>query len=147
MEYFTGLDVSVDETAICVVGDDGKVAFETAVETDPAAIAEALRPYADRMRRVGHEAGSLSPWLHTELLAEGVPAVCLETRHVRAALSAQRNKTDANDALGIAHIMRTGWFRQAHIKTDGCYRIRLLLVQRRNLKRKFLDIEMPSDTR
>ena len=141
MEYFTGLDVSVDETAICVVGDDGKVAFETAVETDPAAIAEALRPYADRMRRVGHEAGSLSPWLHTELLAEGVPAVCLETRHVRAALSAQRNKTDANDALGIAHIMRTGWFRQAHIKTDGCYRIRLLLVQRRNLKRKFLDLE------
>ena len=141
MEYFTGLDVSVDETAICVVGDDGKVAFETAVETDPAAIAEALRPYADRMRRVGHEAGSLSPWLHTELLAEGVPAVCLETRHVRAALSAQRNKTDANDALGIAHIMRTGWFRQAHVKTDACYRIRLLLVQRRNLKRKFLDLE------
>lgn len=141
MEYFTGLDVSVDETAICVVGDDGKVAFETAVETDPAAIAEALRPYADRMRRVGHEAGALSPWLHTELLAEGVPAVCLETRHVRAALSAQRNKTDAADALGIAHIMRTGWFRQAHIKSEACYRIRLLLVQRRNLKRKFLDLE------
>lgn len=93
------------------------------------------------MRRVGHEAGSLSPWLHTELLAEGVPAVCLETRHVRAALSAQRNKTDATDALGIAHIMRTGWFRQAHIKTEACYRIRLLLVQRRNLKRKFLDLE------
>ena len=115
MEYFTGLDVSVDETAICVVGDDGKHPFETAVETDPAAIAEALRPYADRMRRVGHEAGSLSPWLHTELLAEGVPAVCLETRHVRAALSAQRNKTDKADALGFALIMRSGWFRQEHI--------------------------------
>lgn len=55
--------------------------------------------------------------------------------------SAQRNKTDATDALGIAHIMRTGWFRQAHIKTEGAYRIRLLLVQRRNLKRKFLDLE------
>ena len=60
---------------------------------------------------------------------------------LRAALSAQRNKTDAADALGIAHIMRTGWFREAHIKTEDCYRIRLLLVQRRNLKRKFLDIE------
>lgn len=141
MEFFAGLDVSIDETSVCVVGDDGKVALEISVETDPAAIAETLRPYADRMRRVGHEAGSLSPWLHTELLAKGVPAVCLETRHVRAALSAQRNKTDAADALGIAHIMRTGWFRAAHIKTENCYRIRLLLVQRRNLKRKFLDLE------
>ena len=60
---------------------------------------------------------------------------------MRAALSAHRNKTDAADALGIAHIMRTGWFRQAHVKSEDCYRIRLLLVQRRNLKRKFLDLE------
>src|SRR3546814_8949054 len=60
---------------------------------------------------------------------------------VRAAMSAQRNKTDATDALGLAHIMRTGWFRAAHIKTEACYRVRLLLVQRRNLKRKFLDLE------
>lgn len=141
MEYFAGLDVSVDETAICVVGDDGKVVLETSVETDPHIIAEALRRYAGRLRRVGHEAGSLSPWLHAGLLDIGIPAVCLETRHVRAALSAQRNKTDAADALGIAHIMRTGWFRQAHIKSESCYRVRLLLVQRRNLKRKFLDLE------
>lgn len=141
MEFFAGLDVSIEETAICVVGDDGKVVLETAVATEPALIAEALAPYAGRLRRAGHEAGSLSPWLHTGLLEIGVPAVCLETRHVRAALSAQRNKTDAADALGIAHIMRTGWFRQAHIKTESCYRIRLLLLQRRNLKRKFLDLE------
>lgn len=141
MEYFAGLDVSIDETAICVVTDAGDVVTQTSVATDPAAIAAALKPYADRLRRAGHEAGSLSPWLHPELLAVGVPAVCLETRHVRAAMAAQRNKTDAKDALGIAHIMRTGWFRQAHIKSEGCYRIRLLLVQRRNLKRKFLDLE------
>ncbi len=141
MEYFAGLDVSIEETAICVVGDDGKVVLERSVATDPALIGEALARYAGRLRRVGHEAGSLSPWLHAGLLEIGIPAVCLETRHVRAALSAQRNKTDANDALGIAHIMRTGWFRQAHIKTEGAYRIRLLLVQRRNLKRKFLDLE------
>lgn len=60
---------------------------------------------------------------------------------MRAAMGAQRNKTDAADALGIAHLMRTGWFRQAHIKTEACYRTRLLLSQRRNLKRKFLDLE------
>lgn len=60
---------------------------------------------------------------------------------MRAAMSAQRNKTDDKDALGIAHIMRTGWFRQAHVKTESCYRMRLLLTYRRNLKRKFLNLE------
>ena len=83
----------------------------------------------------------MSPWLHPELKARGIPAVCLETRHVRAAMSAQRNKTDAADALGLAHIVRTGWFKAAFIKSEPCYRMRLLLSQRRNLKRKFLDIE------
>lgn len=94
-----------------------------------------------RSRRVGHEAGSLSPWLHPELKKLGLPVICLETQHVRAAMSAQRNKTDEKDAVGIAHIMRTGWFRQAHVKTESCYRMRLLLTHRRNLKRKFLDLE------
>ena len=119
-----------------MVDDKGTVALSSAVATDPETIGEVLRPYAGRLRRVGHEAGSLSPWLHPELVTQGLPAGCLETRHVRAAMSAQRNKTDAADALGIAHIMRTGWFRQAHVKTQSCHRIRLLLSQRRNLKRE-----------
>lgn len=141
MEFFSGLDVGMDETAICVVDDKGKVALEVTVVTDPDAIKLALKPYLGRLRRVGHEAGSFSPWLHPELLKLGLPAVCLETQHVRAALKAQRNKTDKADALGIAHLMRTGWFRQAHIKSEACYRLRLLLTHRRNLKRKFLDLE------
>ena len=109
--------------------------------TDPDAIAAALTPFLPRLRRAGHEAGSLSPWLQPELVKRGLPAVCLETKHVRAAMSAQRNKTDATDALALAHIVRTGWFRKAHIKTASCYRLRLLLTQRRNLKRKVLDLE------
>jgi transposase len=141
MEFFSGLDVSIDETAICVVDDKGAVHLQTAVATDAAAIMKALQPFLPRLRRVGHEAGSLSPWLHPELTALGLPAVCLETRHVHAAMSAQRNKTDAADALGIAHIVRTGWFKAAFIKSEPCYRMRLLLTQRRNLKRKFLDLE------
>lgn len=141
MEFFCGLDVAMDETAICVVNDKGAVHLETSTLSDPAAIRDTLKPYLARLRRVGHEAGSLSPWLHPEMLKLGLPAVCLETQHARAALSAQRNKTDKADALGIAHIMRTGWFRQAHIKSESCYRIRLLLTQRRNLKAKFLDLE------
>ena len=118
MEFFSGLDVGMDETAICVVDDKGKVALETTVVTDPETIKAALKPYLGRLRRLGHEAGSLSPWLHPELLKLGLPAVCLETQHVRAALKAQRNKTDKADALGIAHLMRTGWFRKAHIKSE-----------------------------
>ena len=128
MEFFTGLDVGMDETAICVVDDKGKVALQVTVVTDPEAIKGALKPYCGRLRRVGHEAGALSPWLHGELLRLGLPAICLETQHVRAAMSAQRNKTDKADALGLAHLMRTGWFRKAHIKSESCYRLRLLLT-------------------
>lgn len=141
MEFFSGLDVSMERTAICVVDDKGEVQMQTEVVTDPDAIAAALKPFLPRLRRAGHEAGSLSPWLQPELVKRGLPAVCLETRHVRAAMSAQRNKTDATDALALAHIVRTGWFRQAHIKTESCYRLRVLLTQRRNLKRKMLDLE------
>lgn len=141
MNSFAGLDVSIEETAICVVDEHGEVLLKSAVPTDPQLIADALEPWSNTLKRVGHEAGSLSPWLHPELKATGLPVVCLETRHVRASMEAQRNKTDAADALGIAHLMRTGWFREAHIKTEGCYRVRLLLSQRRNLKRKFLDLE------
>ena len=85
MEYFAGLDVSIDETSVCVVTDKGDVILEISVATDPAEIADVLQHYAGRLRRVGHEAGSLSPWLHAELLALGLPVICLETRHVRNA--------------------------------------------------------------
>ncbi len=141
MDCFAGLDVSIEETAVSVVDVPGTVLTTTSVPTDPEAIAVALKPFAKTLRRFGHEAGALSPWLHPELKTFGLPVVWLETRHVRAAMAAQRNKTDAADALGIAHILRTGWFRQAHVKTETCYRLRLLLTQRRVLKRKFLDLE------
>jgi transposase len=141
MEYFAGLDVSMEETSICVIDQEGKFVLETKVETDPDAIFAALRPYAERLRRVGHEAGSFSPWLQVELQQRGLPMVCLEAYHARSALSAMRNKTDRTDAQGIAHIVRTGWFKQVHVKSEDSYRLRLLLTHRRNLKRKFLDIE------
>jgi transposase len=141
MEYFAGLDVAMEETSICVIDQDGKMVFETAVATDPDAIFTALKNHIRRLRRVGHEAGSLSPWLQVELKRRGLPAICLEAWHARAALSAMRNKTDKADARGLAHIVRTGWFREVHVKSEESYRLRLLLTQRRNLKRKFLDIE------
>ena len=108
MEFFCGLDVAMDETAVCVVDDHGAVHLETTAVTDPDALFAVLKPFLPRLRRVGHEAGSLSPWLHPELKKLGLPAVCLETQHVRAAMSAQRNKTDKADALDRAlKVVRT----------------------------------------
>jgi transposase len=140
-EYFCGLDVATAETAVCVVDDKGDVVLETKVASDPRSIATALHPFAGGLRRAGHEAGSLSPWLQRELKMMGLPIHCLETRHVRAALDAQRNKTDRHDALGLAQMMRTGWFKSVHVKSEASYRQRLLIANRRNLKRKFFDLE------
>ena len=90
---------------------------------------------------VGLEAQSFSPWLFKELTAVGLPAIVVEAVHMQKALSAQRNKTDRNDARGIAHMMRVGWFRQVHVKDDDNQRLRVLLSGRRLLKRKLVDIE------
>jgi transposase len=141
MEYFAGLDVSMKETSICVIDGKGEIVAETTSATDPEAIGAVLKGFADRLRRVGHEAGALSPWLHRALRKRGLPVFCLETRHVHAALKAQRNKTYRNDARGIAQLVRSGWFKPVHVKSEESYRLRLLLGHRRVLKRKFLDIE------
>ena len=100
MEYFAGLDVATEETAICLIDGAGSIVLEATVATEPEAICKALRKHLPRLRRVGHEAGSLSPWLQTELTNLGLPAVCLEARGAHAALAAQRNKTAAPTRAG-----------------------------------------------
>jgi transposase len=141
MAAFCGLDVSLKSTSLCVIDEDGAVVLEREVDTEPDAIADALRPFGAQLRKVGHEAGALAPWLQMELTELGVPIVLLEARHARAALKAQRNKTDKSDARGLAQIVRTGWYKEAHVKSAASYRLRLLLSNRRNLKRKCLDLE------
>jgi transposase len=142
MKLSAALDTSTSRTAVCVVNSrDGTVVFEADVATDPAIIFGALAPYLPRLDRVGHEAGSVAPWLHRELMSLGLPMVLLETRHAAAALAAQRNKTDKNDARGLAHLVRSGWYRPVHVKSEESHKLRLLLGHRRTLKRKLLDIE------
>jgi transposase len=141
MELYAGLDVSLAETSICIVDADGKVAREAKVASEPDALRTALEGYADRLKRVGVEASSLGVWLHRELTAAGFPAIVVEARHMRASLSAMRNKTDRNDARGIAHMMRMGWYRPVHVKADQSQRLRTLLANRRLLKRKLIDLE------
>jgi hypothetical protein len=103
--YFAGLDVSVKETSVCIVDDAGKIVREARVASEPEALLQVLANTIYRFKRVGLEAGPLSQWLYSVLAEAGLPVICVETRHMRAVLKAQINKTDRNDARGIAQMM------------------------------------------
>jgi len=141
MPHFVGLDVSVKETTICVLDEQGRVTHRAVVDSDPMVISQHLVGLGHAYGRVGLEAGPLSPWLYGGLVDAGLPAICVETRHMHAALSARINKTDRNDAFGIAQMMRVGLFKPVHVKTPASQQRRLLLTSRRLLQRKVYDIE------
>jgi transposase len=107
MAHFVGLDVSVKETSVCVVDDTGKVILEQKVPTEPADLIALLTSLGVSYGRIGIEAGPLSQWLVNALTAAELPVICVETRHMKALLTAQQiNKTDRNDARGIAQMTR-----------------------------------------
>ncbi len=117
MEHFAGLDVSVNETSVCIVDETGKVVREVKVASEPYALLVVLKNPAYHFKRIGLEAGPLSQWLFSALAEAGLPMICVETRHMRAVLKAQINKTDRNDARGMAQMMRAGLYRPVHVKT------------------------------
>jgi transposase len=141
MKYYCGLDVSLNMTAACVVNQDGTIICETELPSEPVAIDEWFQSLKLPMERVGLEAGGLSSWLCQELLGRGWPLICIETRHAKAAMNAQQVKTDRNDARGLAHIMRTGWYKEVHIKSRDSQELRMLLNNRSCLLDKRLDID------
>jgi transposase len=142
MVHFVGLDVSVRETSVCVVDDAGKVILERKVPTEPGDIIALLASLDRTYSRIGIEAGPLSQWLVNALAAAGLPVICVETRHMKALLTAQQsNKTDRNDARGIAQMMRVGLFKPVHVKTLIAQEQRMLLTTRKLLQRKLLDVE------
>jgi transposase len=141
MDYVAGLDVSLETASICIVNAAGDICLEKKVEAEPAAIIAVLKYFGRPVKRIGLEAGPTSSWLSSELCSAGYAAICLECRHVKAGLSAVRNKTDCNDAGGIAQLVRLGWFRQVHVKSAEAQRMRMLLVNRQQLLTKALDLE------
>lgn len=141
MEYFAGLDVSLEETAICIVDDAGRIVREARAVSEPEALVAFFRASGMVMKRVGLEACSLTAWLHQGLTAAGIAAICIEARQGRAAMGAMPNKTDRNDARGIAQIMRTGWYRAVHVKSPSCRSWRALLTARRMVLNKRRDVE------
>jgi transposase len=140
MAYFAGLDVSVKETSVCIV-DAGKIVREVRVASEPEALLQVLTNTIYRFKRVGLEAGPLSQWLYSVLAEAGFPVICVETRHMRAVLKAQINKTDRNDARGIAQMIRVGLYRPVHVKTLRSQKLRMLLTHRKLLQSKAIAIE------
>ncbi|MCH7776646.1 MAG: IS110 family transposase [Gemmatimonadetes bacterium] len=141
MEQYVGLDVSLKETSICVVDGSGEIVYETSVGTTPETIAKFIEKRAPGAVRVGLESGLLSTWLWHGLRALDVPVVCLDARHAASALKMQVNKTDRNDAAGLAQIVRTGWYREVEVKSLACHEVRAVLLARSRLVASRRDLE------
>jgi transposase len=139
MDYFAGPDVSVKETSICIVDDQDRSRSEGGERT--RGIVGVLKNPAYHFKRIGLEAGPLSQWLCGAFAEAGLPVICVETRHMQAVLKAQINKTDRNDARGIAQMMRVGLYRPVHVKTLRSQKLRMLLTHRKLLQSKAIAIE------
>jgi transposase len=141
MDHFAGLDISVKDTSVCIVDDTGKIVREAKMASEPEALLAVLSNPAYHFKRIGLEAGPLSQWLFSALAEAALPVICVETRHMRAVLQAQINKTDRNDARGIAQMMRVGLYRPVHVKTLRSQKLRMLLTHRKLLQSKAIAIE------
>jgi transposase len=141
MAHYVGLDVSLKQTSICVVSDTGSVVREGVVDSDPEAIAAFVRSKAPDAVRVGLESGPTATWLWTELRRLGIPVICIDARHAKAVLKMQINKSDRNDAVGIARIMQTGWFKEVRVKDLDSHAVKALLTSRALLVKIKRDVE------
>src|SRR3954451_6215395 len=142
VEHYAGIDVSLERSSICVVDATGRIVREAKVASEPEALARFFRELGVPLTRVGLEAGPLSQWLHAGLVAAGLEAVLLETRHVKAALSAMIVKTDRKDARGIAQLLRMGWHRPVHRESPPAQEVRALLAGRKLSRTKLRDVEL-----
>src|SRR4051812_9243443 len=142
MEHYAGIDVSLEQSSVCVVDGTGRIVREAKVPSEPEALVGFFAGIGVAGTRIGLEAGPLSQWLHAGLTKADFGTVLLETRQVKAALSAMVVKTDRKDARGIAQLLRMGWFRPVHCKSPPAQEIRALLVGRKLLQAKLLDVEL-----
>src|SRR4051812_18208837 len=140
MAEYVALDVSLRSTSVHIVDQQGRRLWRGTCPTDVAALADTIRRHAPAVERVGLETGQLAAWLCHGLAKAGLPVVCMDARRAKAALSCRINKTDANDAEGLAQLLRTGFFRQVRVKAKGTMLVRTLLSARRQLVRTGLDL-------
>jgi len=131
MDYYAGIDVSLEESSVCVVDSDGRIVREAKVLSEPEALIAWFCALGLGLSRIGLEAGPLSQWLYAAMKQAGLAVELLETRHVRDAFKAMPVKTDRKDARGIAQLMRLGWFRPVHCKSMSAQEVRALLTARK----------------
>lgn len=133
MDQFVGLDVSQDATRVCVIDSEGKKNWQGKCESTPEAIAETIKSRAPNATRIALESGPLSTWHWHALRTMGLPVICLDARHAKATMSGQVNKTDKNDAYGLAQIVKAGWYRQVNVKSLDSHAVRATLGARAQL--------------
>ncbi|MCR6633457.1 transposase [Devosia sp.] len=141
MGHYVGVDVGLRSSSLCIIDEQGKVCLEREVASEIDEIADAIGGFSEHVDGVALETGNLTPWLTAGLRAEGFRVVVMEARQVKTTLSSLRNKTDRNDARGIAQILRTGWYREVHVKSLESQRLKTLLAARRALLRRRIDLE------
>jgi transposase len=141
MDYYAGIDVSLECSSMCVVDGSGKVIREAKVASEPQALIDWFRALGFGLVRIGLEAGPLSQWLYAAMAQEGLAVELLETRHVRDAFKAMTVKSDRNDARNIAQLIRLGWFRPVHCKSLAAQEVRAMLTARKLVQSKLLDVE------
>jgi len=141
MDYYAGIDVSLECSSVCVVDAGGKIVREGKVASEPEALIGYFGALGLALLRIGLEAGPLSQWLYAAMKEAGLAVELLETRHVRDAFKAMPVKSDRNDARGIAQLMRLGWFRPVHCKSIGAQELRAVLTARKLVLSKLRDVE------
>ncbi len=141
MNYYAGLDVSLNSTSVCVVDEEGRIVREAVAPSEPEELVAFFAGLGWPMKRVALEAGPVSQWLYDGLAEAGLPVVCAETRHMKAVLSATVNKSDRNDARGIAQMVRVNMIRPVHVKTLSSQRKRMLLTNRKFMQKQVCDVE------
>jgi transposase len=141
MKQYVGLDVSQRETSMCVLGEDGRVVFQGKVQSTPGALTKLISMKAPHAERIGFETGAMSSWLWHELRRVDLPVVCIDARHAHAALSMRMNKSDKNDARGLADLVRLGWFREVTVKSEQSQQVRSMLIARSRLVSIRRDLE------
>jgi len=141
MHYYAGIDVSLEQSSVCIVDAAGKIVREAKIASEPGAFLEWFGSLGFAVTRIGLEAGPLSQWLFAAMKTAGLAIELLETRHVRAAFKTMPVKTDRKDAHGIAELMRVGWYRPVHCKSMGAQEARAVLTARTLVQSKFHDVE------
>ena len=140
MGSYVAFDVSLRSTNVQVVDEAGKALWRGKCATEPDVLAAVVRQRAPDAVRVGLETGFLSTWLCHELAEAGLPVVCMDARQARAVLSVRPNKTDANDAEGLAQLLRTGFYREVRVKSWDAMLLRNLVAARGQLVRTEVDL-------